>query len=118
MFLISGTGDQNLISMIGDASDYEYYINGRFIPGMIGAAFSFIDKIISSLSTTITGFILAAVGFVSITETPRSSTMSWTIIIMYCGIPALGHLCSVIAMKYHPLTKAKHEEMITDLATR
>lgn len=118
MFLISGTGDQNLISMIGDAADYEYYINGRFIPGMIGTAFSFIDKIISSLSTTITGFILAAVGFVSITETPHSPTMFWTILIMYCGIPALGHLCSVIAMKYHPLTKVKHEEMVTDLAAR
>lgn len=116
--LIAGTTDQNLISMIGDAADYEYYINDRFIPGMIGTAFSFIDKVISSLSSTLVGFILAGAGFVSITETPRSPRMFWTILIAYCTIPALGHLCSIIGMKYHPLKKDYHEQMLKDLSER
>ncbi|GKX29656.1 sugar transporter [Vallitalea longa] len=116
--LISGTTDQNLISMIGDAADYEYYLNGRFIPGMIGTAFSFIDKVISSLSSTLVGFILAGAGFVSITETPRSPRMFWTVLIAYCAIPALGHFCSIIGMKYHPLKKAYHEKMLEELSER
>lgn len=114
--LIAGTTDQNLISMIADAADYEYYINGRFIPGMIGTAFSFIDKVISSLSSALSGMILAAAGFVSVTETPLSDKMFWTVLITFCAMPAIGHLFSIIGMHYHPLKKDVHEKMLRELA--
>lgn len=116
--LIAGTTDQNLISMIADAADYEYLMNKRFIPGMIGTAFSFIDKIISSLSSTLIGVILAGAGFVSLTETPQSSKMFWTVLIAYCAVPAIGHFFSIIGMQFHPLTRDKHEGMIVELAKR
>ncbi len=116
--LIIGTNDQNLISMIADAADYEYYTNNRFILGMIGTTFSFIDKIVSSLSSTLIGVILSAAGFVSITETPWSSTMFWTVLVAYCAVPALGHLFSIIGMHYHPLKKDAHEAMIKELSAR
>ena len=118
MFLISGTGDTNLISMIGDAADYHYYKHGKFIPGMIGTAFSFIDKVVSSFATLIIGAILTGVGFVSITETPQTATMYWAVLIMYFGLPVLGHLASIIGMRYHPLDKNTHEKMLVDLAER
>lgn len=114
--LIAGTTDQNLISMIADAADYEYYINGRFIPGMIGTAFSFIDKVISSLSSALSGMILAAAGFVSVSETPLSDKMFWTVLITFCAMPAIGHLFSIIGMHYHPLKKDVHEKMLKELA--
>lgn len=113
--LISGTGDQNLISMIGDAADYEYYTNGRFIPGMIGTAFSFIDKVISSLSSTLVGVILSLAGFVSLTETQPSSRMFWTVLITYCAVPAIGHFFSIIGMQFHPLKKDVHEQMLREM---
>ncbi len=114
--LIAGTTDQNLISMIADAADYEYYKNGRFIPGMIGTSFSLIDKVISSLSSTLVGFILAGAGFVSIDVTPQSPRMFWTVLITYCAVPAIGHFFSIIGMQFHPLKKDKHEEMLRELA--
>lgn len=116
--LISGTGDTNLISMIGDAADYHYYKYDKFIPGMIGTAFSFVDKIVSSFGSLIIGAVLTAVGFVSITETPQTPTMLWSVLIMFFGIPALGHLASIIGMKFHPLDKKTHEKMLVDLAER
>lgn len=116
--LTTGTGDQNLISMIGDAADYEYYTNGRFIPGMIGTSFSFIDKIVSSLSSTLIGVVLAGAGFVSLTETPQSSKMFWTVLITYCAVPAIGHFFSIIGMQFHPLKKQQHEKMLAELAQR
>lgn len=116
--IIAGTGDQNLISMIADAADYEYYTNDRFIPGMIGTAFSFIDKVISSLSSTLVGVILGAAGFVSITETPQSPKMFWVVLITYCAVPAIGHFFSIIGMQYHPLKKEAHEKMILALKER
>ncbi|MFV0465492.1 MAG: MFS transporter [Lachnospiraceae bacterium] len=116
--MISGTTDQNLISMIADSADYEYYKNGRFIPGMIGTAFSFVDKIISSLSSTLVGLILGAAGFVSITETPISNKMFWTVLITFCAAPAIGHFFSIIGMQFHPLKKDVHEKMLQDMAER
>jgi Na+/melibiose symporter-like transporter len=116
--LITGTGDQNLISMIGDAADYEYYTNGRFIPGMIGTSFSFIDKIVSSLSSTLIGVILAGAGFVSLSETPQSSKMFWTVLIAYCAVPAIGHFFSIIGMQFHPLKKQRHEQMLAEMAQK
>ncbi|WP_040396667.1 MFS transporter, partial [Anaerococcus senegalensis] len=34
--------------MIADVSDYETSKSGRYVPGMIGTMFSFIDKLITS----------------------------------------------------------------------
>lgn len=118
MILIAGTGDTNLISMIGDAADYHYYKYGKFIPGMIGTAFSLIDKLVSSFGTLIIGIVLTKVGFVNIDTTPQSSRMFWAILIMYFGLPALGHLFSIIGMKFHPLDKETHQKMILDLAQK
>lgn len=118
MVLIAGAGDINIISMIADSADYEYYKNNRFVPGIIGTAFSFIDKVISSFGTLIMGAILTGIGFVSITETAPSPTMFWTVLAMYFGFPAIGHLCSIIGMKFHPLDKATHQKMLTELAER
>ena len=113
-----GAGDVNVLSMIADAADYEYYTNNRFVPSMIGAAFSFIDKFISSFGTLIMGAILTGVGFVSVTETEPTNLMFWAVLAMYYGFPALGHLCSIISMKFYPLNKKAHEKMLTELAER
>jgi Na+/melibiose symporter-like transporter len=44
--------------LIGDITDYETYRSGKFVPGMIGNLYSFVDKFVASLATTIAGFIL------------------------------------------------------------
>lgn len=118
MLLIAGAQDINIISMIADSADYELYTNKRFVPGMIGTSFSFIDKIISSFGALIIGWVLTGVGFDSISTTPQTSTMYWVVLVMYFGLPAIGHLCSIIAMKWYPLTKQKHEQMLIELAKR
>ena len=118
LILTAGAGEINIISMIADSADYEYYTHNRFVPSMIGATFSFIDKLVSSFGTLIIGVILTGVGFVSITATPASPVMFWSVLAMYFGFPALGHLCSIISMKFYPLDKKTHERMLTELAER
>lgn len=118
LILTAGAGEVNIISMIADSADYELYTNNRFVPSMIGAAFSFIDKLISSFGTLIIGAILTGIGFVSITETAPSSMMFWAVLAMYYGFPAIGHLCSIISMKFYPLDKKTHERMLLELAER
>lgn len=47
-----------VIPMTADCADYEVYRSGRYVPGLMGTLFSFIDKMISSFATTIIGWIL------------------------------------------------------------
>jgi Na+/melibiose symporter-like transporter len=58
------------------------------------------------------------VGFVSVTETAPSPIMFWAVLAMYFGFPAIGHLCSVISMKFYPLDKKTHEKMLEELAEK
>jgi Na+/melibiose symporter-like transporter len=115
---IAGASDVNVISMIADSADYEYYSNDKFIPGMIGTAFSLIDKVISSFGTLIIGAILTGIGFESISETPQTQLMFWVVLSMYFGVPAVGHFFSIIAMKFYPLNKKFHRQMLQELAAK
>ncbi len=93
----------NINPMIADITDYENYKNGRFIPGMISTAFSFVDKFTSSFATAIVGSIIAYFGYVEGGEV--TNTLYWSMVFMYLGVPLLGHIASVIAMKYYKIDK-------------
>lgn len=103
-----------VIPMIADCSDYETYKTGRFIPGMLGTIFSFVDKLISSLAATIVGVLLAMIGFKEvfpqIGDMLTPTLLSMTLFLMF-GIPILGWVASIIAMKYYPLDNQKMEEI-------
>lgn len=116
-YLVGGT-DLNVIPMIADATDYENYKTGRFIPGMIGTSFSFIDKVISSFGSLFLGLLLTGLGYVSFEETPANPTLFWGILIAYFLFPALGHLASVIAMKHYPLDNETMSKMSIELEKR
>ncbi|CAM3405715.1 hypothetical protein [Pseudostreptobacillus hongkongensis] len=49
------------VNVLGD-EDYETYRTGRYIPGMMRTLLSFVDKLISSLSTTIIGLVVEFIG--------------------------------------------------------
>ena len=103
-----------VIPMISDCADYETYLSGRFVPGMMGTLFSFVDKLVSSLATTIIAFAVASIGFVDrmpdVTDvaTPQ---LFWMTIALFIGVPMLGWIASLIAMKFYPLDKAKMKEV-------
>ena len=43
------------IPMVADCSDYETYRSGNYVPGIMGTLFSLVDKLVSSLGSTIVG---------------------------------------------------------------
>ncbi len=110
--ILSTCTNMNIIPMIADSADYELYNGGKFVPGMIGTAFSLIDKLISSIATATTGFMLTILGFESIDKTPASTGLYWGILICFFAIPALGHLASVWAMRKYPITDEVYEEVV------
>lgn len=108
-----------VITMTADVADYEVYRSGKYVPGMIGTLFSFVDKLISSLSATFVGLMCAMVGFTEAlptAETPYSTGLFVVGIIGMYGLVLFGLICNVIAMKYYPLTKDKMAEIQEEIA--
>lgn len=118
---MTGITNNILNPMIADCADYEEYRSGKFIPGIVGTVFTFVDKIISSFATTIVGFALAFAG-VSKGQIPTDTWISekfyWTMMFCFCIVPILGHVASVISMKFYPLTREKMAEIEKTLEER
>ncbi|RCW74880.1 MFS transporter [Saliterribacillus persicus] len=108
-----------VIPMIADVSDYETYKTGRYVPGMMGTIFSFVDKMVSSLAPAIVGFLLAMIGFRNEfpqIDDPLTTPLLFMTILMMFGIPIIAWILSLIAMKFYQLDDKKMEEVQDKIA--
>jgi len=113
-YAISQLAGNIVIPMIADCTDYESCRSGRFMSGFIGTIFSFVDKMISSLGTVIIGFSIALAGYGGQKIPPNSPVnQSLEIAIMFIvfGLPLIGHVASLIAMKFYPLDDKRMAEI-------
>lgn len=103
-----------VVPMIADCSDYEEYRSGRYVPGLMGALFSFADKIFAAFGTAFVGLVMMVIGYnkafpqIGDTLTP---VLKWTTIFLFCIIPIVGWLISLLAMKFYSLDKKKMREI-------
>lgn len=103
-----------VIPMTADCADYEVYRTGKYVPGMMGTLFSFVDKMISSLAPMIAGVMFASIGFKDIlpdASTPYSDSLKYVGIFLMYGLIIIGQAFNLVAMKFYPLTKEKMEEI-------
>lgn len=115
----TGLSGSIVIPMTADCADYEVYRSGRYVPGLMGTLFSFVDKLISSLAPLIAGLLFAMVGFKDTlpdVNTPYTPSLHYVGVFLCYGIVILGLICNLVAMKYYPLTKEKMEEIQTEIA--
>lgn len=115
----SGLAGSIVIPMTADCADYETYRTGKYVPGLMGTLFSFVDKVISSLSATIVSLCIASIGFTTAQptpETPLTSGILWVTLGLMFALPYFGWICNLIAMKYYPLTKEKMIEIQAHIA--
>ncbi|MCR5546421.1 MAG: MFS transporter [Lachnospiraceae bacterium] len=101
------------IPMVADCSDYETYRSGQYIPGIMGTLFSLVDKLVSSLSATIVGLAVSAIGISSLptADTPYTGGMNVVVIILFCVLPMVAWLVTIIAMKGYILSGEKMKEI-------
>lgn len=103
-----------VVPMIADCSDYEVYRSGMYVPGFMGALFALVDQVISSLATIFVGLMVAMIGFTDVLPqvddpvTPELKTMT---VFMYCVVPLLGWVFSLIVMHNYELDKNKMQEI-------
>ncbi len=101
------------IPMVADCSDYETYRSGRYIPGIMGTLFSLVDKLVSSLGSTIVGAAVAMIGIHTLPDgnTPYADGMHMVVIVLFCIVPMLAWVATLVAMKGYTLTGARMKEI-------
>jgi len=97
------------IPMVADCADYETYRSGKFIPGIMGTLFSLVDKLVSSLSATVVSIALL---FIGVHELPTKATpyvdgMNWVVIALFCIVPMVAWILTLVAMKGYALDGEK-----------
>ena len=88
------------IPMVADCADYETYRSGKFIPGIMGTLFSLVDKLVSSLASTVVSFALL---FIHVHDLPTKTTpyaagMNWVVIALFCLVPMVAWGLTLLAM--------------------
>ena len=123
----TGISGNIVIPMTADCADYEVYRTGKYVPGLMGTLFSFVDKMISSFAPMLVSVSFAAIGFTealpdivhvdAINANPewKATTFTVTLMLLY-GSVIIGNLCNVVALKFYPLTKEKMEEIQGEIA--
>ncbi|MFC4323728.1 MFS transporter [Litchfieldia salsa] len=101
-------------AMVPDIADYELYRSGNYMPGTVAAVFAFIDKTISSFGSTITALGIVAIGYATTQPQPGdpiTAGLFWMAMFLWMGLPAIGYILTLIAMKWYPLDREMMHEI-------
>lgn len=105
--------------MIADCADYELYKSGNYAPALMGTVFGFFDKVVSSFASTIVGWCCVLIGYAGrfpTQEDPLTSGIFWGTMFLLIGMPILGWIASLIAMRFYPLDEEKIIEVQDKIA--
>lgn len=115
----SGVSTGIATPMIADCADYELYLSGNYAPALMGTVFGFFDKVVSSFASTIVGYSVMAIGFKELfpqIDDPYTPAIFWIVMFLFIGIPIIGWIASLIAMKFYPLDQEKMIEVQAKIA--
>lgn len=95
-------------SFMADTIDYELDRSGRYVPAVVTGTYSLIDKLITAFSATIAAGAVAVVGYTSSMPQPGdpcTDAVFWVTMAVKFGLPVLGWICTLAAMKFCHLDK-------------
>ena len=97
------------IPMVADCADFETYRSGKFIPGIMGTLFSLVDKLVSSLSSTVVFLAVSFIGYQGLPTkaTPYMDGMNWVVIALFCIVPMVAWAATLLAMRGYELDGKK-----------
>ncbi|MDE7016810.1 MAG: MFS transporter [Lachnospiraceae bacterium] len=99
-------------SFMADTIDYELDRSGRYVPAVVTGTYSFIDKIVTAFSATVAAGAVALLGYTTTMPQPGepcTDAIFWVAMIVKYGMPIVGWICTLVAMKFCKLDK---EEMV------
>ena len=99
-------------SYMADAIDFELDRSGRYIPAVVSGTYSLVDKLITSFAAVIATGAVALLGYTATMPQPTdpcTPAIFWMGMVLKFGLPIIGWIITLIAMRSCPLTK---EEMV------
>ena len=108
-----------VITMTADCADYEVYRTGKYVPGLMGTLFSFVDKMVSSFAPMVAGVMFSMCGYTDhnpVMGDPVTPGLRGGVVFCAYGMIMIGLVCNLIAMKFYPLTKEKMEAIQDEVA--
>jgi GPH family glycoside/pentoside/hexuronide:cation symporter len=103
--------------MLGDASDYSEYKNGRRATGLVYSAGSFSTKFGGGIAGAIIGLVLAAFHYNGQDEVAIQGSIPGIIMLM-SWIPAIITFIAAGVMMLYPLNQKKMDEITSELNNR
>ena len=107
--------DQLTIPMVADCTDYETYRSGKYVPGIMGTIFSFVDKLISSLQVLLLQvfivFLVPNLNSLPAESTPYMDGMKLSTIICFCLLPMAAWLITTFCMTRYSLSGKRLQEI-------
>ena len=97
---------------MADTVDYELDRSGRYIPAVVTGTYSLVDKLITSSAAVIATCAVALLGYTTTMPQPTdpcTSAIFWMTLSLKYGLPIIGWVITLVAMRDCPLTK---EEMV------
>lgn len=110
-----------VITMTADVSDYETHESGRYVAGMIGTIFSFIDSLAASLGPVIVGWLSAWMGYTTVYPAvgdAMTQELFIGTILAISVIPAVLMVGSLLAMKFYSLDDKKMQDVQVGIANK
>ena len=101
-------------SMMSDIVDYQMFETGKYMPAAVTATYSFLDKMIGAFSSTIALGLVALVGYTKVMPQPNdpaTPVIFWITMFITLGMPMIGWIITLIAMKFSPLSREKMIEV-------
>lgn len=104
-----------------DIVDYELYRSGKYMPASVSATYSFVDKFISSFGATIATLMIGLIGYTTTTPQqgdPLTLGVRVMTVLLLCGFPVIGWVCTIVSMKKSELTREKMIEVQKTIADK
>jgi len=103
-------------SMVADVADEDEILSGERREGLYVGIFTFIRKFAGAIGVAVAFAALDAVGFEQGME--PSERVLWTLRSLTAGVPLLFVVASAAAARRYPLGRARHREILDELAER
>lgn len=108
-------------AFMADVIDYELDRGGKYIPAVVSGVYSLIDKLVSSVSALIATGAVALIGYKQTMPQPTDELTGgvfWMTMALMYGMPLLGWLITLAAMRFCSLDKAEMEAVQMRIAEK
>lgn len=93
-----------------DAASYTKWKKGIDATALISSTFTFVNKVAQAVAGFVLGYSLQWIGFNSAAPVQSANTLHG-LLLMKTALPIAAYICTLIAMRFYPLSKKGEEEM-------